>query len=608
MRIVYSDVRLPYQYPQPGRAADGSPKWKDLDLKSQRDLVRLAQRQPLILRHFPGLDREAINELQKRFDRWLKRRVWKALASFGVQVKPWRLPKDWTLEPPYAPEFDPLHQEARLALLGAIKRYNWKSENGLNAYARDALEGAIHDEIKRWRLRGRTAGTAGNEKESRADRWLYDHPWIHERGVGWRKATVEDIVKATCRSRKPKAIARARMSAEQALAGRESYRDGDAGYDTVEPFFANPDDDEPVFAATDLSSDLSLPEQVDASFAATDHDELRECDGSGGQVTDAQWTRIVAGRAVPTNWPGLGPKEPCKPISRERYATDQATAYVFETAEYVRQRISRRLANIAKHFRVPPECVGINENPHRNGGRHPTKSKFPIPRAETRCDNPLPLREYLKQNRIGQCEAPFRGNAPALGVIEYLAEEQSLREMRRLAKIGLEKYAKEHVAKDNHGYEFETGTKIRKYPHQRHLYAPELNAEWLDNHGYKFDGTKWAPPVPTEADLREHQRTKHLKAKATPRDSTPLLAQIRDGKRFSERSRQLLIAEIERRPKLKAKLIATRRMALVAVAVDNERNTDEKSERNDALLTGSDLHRADGGDHGDFRPGRRAAG
>ena len=49
-----------------------------------------------------------------------------------------------------------------------------------------------------------------------------------------------------------------------------------------------------------------------------DDNELREFEGSAGKVTDAAWAKIVAGRAVPTNWPGKCPLEPCRAISRER--------------------------------------------------------------------------------------------------------------------------------------------------------------------------------------------------------------------------------------------------------------------------------------------------
>ena len=68
----------------------------------------------------------------------------------------------------------------------------------------------------------------------------------------------------------------------------------------------------------DLEGAEPISEPITGWIAADDN-ELRECDGSEGKVTDAAWEKIVAGRAVPTNWPGKGPLEPCKPISRERY-------------------------------------------------------------------------------------------------------------------------------------------------------------------------------------------------------------------------------------------------------------------------------------------------
>ena len=127
----------------------------------------------------------------------------------------------------------------------------------------------------------------------------------------------------------------------------------------------------------DLEGREPMSAPISGWIAADDH-ELRECDGSGGKVTDAAWDRIVAGRAVPTNWPNTwAPEEPCKPISRERYTEDHAQAHRFDTAAHAQQRLSQGLAKIGRSYGVPRECIGVDENPYRNGGRDPGKTRFP---------------------------------------------------------------------------------------------------------------------------------------------------------------------------------------------------------------------------------------
>ena len=95
-----------------------------------------------------------------------------------------------------------------------------------------------------------------------------------------------------------------------------------------------------------------------SGWIAADDREIRETDGSGGKVTGAHWQKIVDGRAVPTSYPNRrGTPTPCKPITRERYAEDQARAYRFDTAARIKQRL------------------GIDAAP-RNGGRVQVHSVF----------------------------------------------------------------------------------------------------------------------------------------------------------------------------------------------------------------------------------------
>ena len=117
----------------------------------------------------------------------------------------------------------------------------------------------------------------------------------------------------------------------------------------------------PIGNTTDVEGshyDLEGREPMSAPgrIAADDH-ELRECDGSGGKVTDAAWDRIVAGRAVPTNWPDTG--------SPGTVQTDQpgtlhraGAGARFDTAAHAQQRLSQDLATIGRSHGAPRECWG----------------------------------------------------------------------------------------------------------------------------------------------------------------------------------------------------------------------------------------------------------
>jgi hypothetical protein len=306
----------------------------------------------------------------------------------------------------------------------------------------------------------------------------------------------------------------------------------------------------------DEKSDSGYQGKAISGFIAADDHELRECDGSGGKVSDADWQTIVAGRARPSGrygirrgrWASFKP-EPLKTISRERYATDQATVYVFDTNEYVRQRLSRRLAIIATHFRLPPECIGVDENPYRNGGR-----------------------------RLPKSHAPIRGNASAVGLVGYLAKETDLRAMRRLAKIGRQKYAQGLVEKKGATIVLFTSWRI---PPQDYIaitsnpYSPSVNT---------------ADTAEPPADSKDKPATAPL--------PPPLVWDERD--RFGNwRRRSTLLEEHET-----SKASANRRMASLAVAVDNGERHGEQ--QHGALQPGSNLHRADGGHHRNVRQERRA--
>jgi hypothetical protein len=308
-----------------------------------------------------------------------------------------------------------------------------------------------------------------------------------------------------------------------------------------------------------------------AGWIAADEYELQWCDGSGGKINDAQWSAVVAGRAIPTNWPGRGAPEPCKPISRSRYEEDQALAHSFDTAAYFQRRASLRLTDVGRRYGVPRECFGIDENPRRNGGRYPRKIigtyGFDIPRAVkgAKIRHRAPERHRINP--------PRWGNAPALGIIGWLAVQTDLRAMRRLARIGRRRYALELAAKDLQ-IAVKNGEAIVP------LFEPTVPQEYS---------------VPVNTSHKPEKPSDSKQAPSLP--AMPLVWDYRD--RWEWKRISILPDEIE------LKTSAQRRMATLAIAVDNEAEYGNKYD--DALQPGSNLHRADRSDNRDVRQVRRAA-
>jgi hypothetical protein len=374
------------------------------DPGDERDLVR----------KFQAGDKLAGDRLVRGRIAWLKDIIGKQYGSSGVP-------------------FDYLVSAAADGLSKAYRRYNLGSNKGLTAFALKRVNGAICDAITDYHYRGHK----NESREARKER--AEHRPIH-----------------------------AQLNDSGERDSCDGWRTSNAGW-----------------------------------IAADDH-ELHEHDGSAGKVTDAAWHRIVAGRAVPTNYPNWWePETPCKPISRERYEEDQAQAHRFDTAAHAQQRLSHSLAKIGRKFGVPRECWLVDGDPRTNGGRDRGKARFPtrdifsetaklqlkngrqrtvvrqkaagtlgkyasatgIPRAETRCDNPLPApkccyigsRNYKAENPYlvktptpekHQINAATRGNAPPLGIIGYLAQQTDLRAKQRLKQVGRVQYAQELAAKD----------------------------------------------------------------------------------------------------------------------------------------------------------------
>jgi len=236
-------------------------------------------------------------------------------------------------------------------------------------------------------------------------------------------------------------------------------------------------------------------------------------------------------------------------------------------------------------FKDGSERVVVRQKEAGRVGKYASGSGIPHGEKNIAKNDLMPWREWLKKNPTpGQYTAtPVRGNASALGVIGHFAEERelttckrsnpALRAMRRLAKIGRQKYADELVAKDRRKISVEAGYSIP--PHHHCELEPRISkAEYTISVNTAATA---APPFTLNVSATAFNPSEE----STRRE--PIPSDVSDN--------------------------ANRRMALVAVAVDNGKKTDdEKPQRHDALRSGSSVHKPDRGDHGDIRPGRRATG
>ena len=119
------------------------------------------------------------------------------------------------------PELDDLVAAGMAELTKAIFRFNPRRNNGLYAYAKKYIEGAISAEAKNYKKRG----TGG---ETRLERWIYSHPYD----------TPEEIVAALSKRRMndtPEQVAQA----QQGVSARrvsEHYSTTDSNYDEDDNF------------------------------------------------------------------------------------------------------------------------------------------------------------------------------------------------------------------------------------------------------------------------------------------------------------------------------------------------------------------------------------
>lgn len=319
-----------------------------------------------------------------------------------------------------SPYFGDLVAAGAVGFLEALHRFNPGRNNRLYAYAKHYIEKAIREEAKSFWQNGITG-------ETRIDRRIYNRPYdkpewiafaIKKPGVLWSPKAAAELLADPKAQKLIDKIA----VAQEAMTERRKRQ---AFSSTIESGYS--EDYDPEWSG-----------QARVEPACWDR-EVRECDGGGGKVTDADYAYIRKHRpqveASGVRWP----------ISRKQYAEDQARAYRFDTAAYVQQRLSRRLINIGRNLGVLRECFGVDENPRRNGGRKIPKSRFKIRSGEGGV-TPLPLHEYLKKNptpeaHINKVPESIRGNAPSLGVVEYLAAQAEVRNIQRFAHMERRQYA-----------------------------------------------------------------------------------------------------------------------------------------------------------------------
>ena len=125
------------------------------------------------------------------------RLILKIAAKYAPDPEIERQCLDWGLKRD-GPELDDLVSAGLLAFNEAIARFNPHRNNGLYAYAKKYIEGAISAEAKNYKKRG----TGG---ETRIERWVYSHPYdtpekiaaaLRERGTNCTPAQVEQAMQS----------------------------------------------------------------------------------------------------------------------------------------------------------------------------------------------------------------------------------------------------------------------------------------------------------------------------------------------------------------------------------------------------------------------------
>ena len=275
---------------RPRNAAENAPesdltryRWRSPKLTpgEERDLLRAAQ----------AGDARAKGELIRRFHRLILK------ISRGY----------------HGPSRDDLIAAGALGLVDAIERFDMRRNTGLAAYAQEYIRNGMREEAKAWRTRGQAG-------ETRADRWLYQNPGATAEQV----AAVEDN-RCTLEE------------AEIAVQRHTGFWQGHEHYDTTEADDLDDDERRRTVVVADV-----LPTEIDVTGATVtdaDWDYVVRCRARSYEPDKYPWYRSTpegrsnardyyeARRQPIPRWTAHEPDLALKPISRDRYAEDQAAAH-----------------------------------------------------------------------------------------------------------------------------------------------------------------------------------------------------------------------------------------------------------------------------------------
>jgi hypothetical protein len=182
------------------------------------------------------------------------------------------------------------------------------------------------------------------------------------------------------------------------------------------------------------------------------------------------------------------------------------------TWDETRQRLSQRLAMLGRRLGVPRECIGVDENPNRNGGRKPKKiigRGFQIPRASGEDKHSRTPKQY-------QADAStIIGTSSPLGIIGYLAQHTDRRAKRRFDRLGRRAYAHWHSLRPHRLETMMVQDWPPIEPRQTKTYSISINTartasdskDWKDDAGRLKAAVEACPPmVWSERDNSGHWR------------------------------------------------------------------------------------------------------
>jgi len=263
----------------------------------------------------------------------------------------------------------------------------------------------------------------------------------------------------------------------------------------------------------------------------TIRNELADCvlDGrrNGGKL------ETVADRKARTEAAGFRPVYVGYSASEERDSSDgwQTPAPGWIAADdrewdagaaHVQRKLSRNLAKIGRALGVPSACIGVDENPRRNGGRRYTQSApaqldSKTERAKVRLKNGDYRTVFRQQAPRSTTGAPLVNKAPPVGgksirgdsprgIIGWMANDADRRARQRLAQVGRRQYALELAEKKSAIVPLFDVTPASTYaPSRNTAYDAELPMGWPKDKPFWPEGSKWHKPRVEEKPEKQSQ-------------------------------------------------------------------------------------------------------